>query len=324
MDTNLLGAIGAGVAACVMAAQGVYLVWSERRDPQRLRLQRTLMSSPTDDTFKRGNRLVKPEQESIRPTWDQWLRRQWEVDRWSLWVQQASLGFGLNRLTSWVFAAFVLGALLGIGLRVAGFMCLFFGTFVAGCLLAWVFIRRQRRLNNLRRQLPQAIDQIARALRAGHSLPAALHMVSEEASEPLASEFRVVDEEIRVGMSLEEVMRRLAKRVPFNEMRFFALAVLMQRETGGPVAEILSTIARLIRERLNFLAKVKVLAAEGQLSAWILGAMPWIVGGLIYAINPGFIAVLWTDPSGVVLLKGAAMLYVLGVLWMSALTRIRA
>ena len=324
MDTNLLGAIGAGLVACALAAGGGYLAWGQRNDPQRMRLQRKLASPTAGGDFKRGVRLVKADQTTARPIWDRWLRRQWDVDQWSLWIQQASLGFGLKRLTSWALGAFALGALLGVSVRVSGVMCLAFGILGAGGLLAWVVIKRQRRLNALRRQLPQAIDQIARALRAGHSLPAALHMVSEEAPEPLASEFRVVDEEIRVGMVLEEVMRRLAKRVPFNEMRFFALAVLMQRETGGPVAEILTTIARLIRDRLNLLAKVKVLAAEGQLSAWILGAMPWVVGGLIYAINPGFVAVLWTDPSGVILLQGVAVLYVLGVLWMSALTRIRA
>ncbi len=182
--------------------------------------------------------------------------------------------------------------------------------------------RRQRRLHALREQWPEAVDQIARALRAGHALPAALLMVSQECAEPLSSEFRQLHEQMQIGVGWDEAMRQLAQRVPLPEVRFLTMAVILQRSTGGQLAEVLSAMAELVRERLRLADKMRVLSAEGRLSAWVLGALPLLVGVVLHAVNPGFVSVLWTDPTGLTLLRFCAVLYLVGVIWIARLIRL--
>ena len=187
-------------------------------------------------------------------------------------------------------------------------------------LTAWP---RQRRLVVMAQQLPDAIDLISRAMRAGHAFTVAVQMVAQEASEPLASEFRRVHEQISLGQSPDQAFTEFAARVPTDDVRFFTIAVRLQRETGGNLAEVLGNLAALIRSRLRLLGKVRVLSAEGRLSAKVLAGMPVATGALIYAARPDLIALLWTDPLGLMLLKACAVLFVLGVLWMWRIAHIR-
>jgi tight adherence protein B len=194
---------------------------------------------------------------------------------------------------------------------------------VAALPLLWLAWRRARRLAALRAQLPDAVDLMARSLRAGHALPAALQMVGEESPEPLAEEFRITHDELNFGLGLDEALRNLATRVPGDDMRFLIIAVLLQRETGGNLAQLLTNIAQLVRARMRLLGKVRVLAAEGKFSAWILALMPLVVGAMLTGINPTFMAALWRDPIGVKLIQMCLVLYTVGVLWITRLVRLR-
>ncbi|MNT34007.1 Bacterial type II secretion system protein F domain protein [compost metagenome] len=186
-----------------------------------------------------------------------------------------------------------------------------------------VIRQRHKRLKQMEAQLPDAVDMISRALRAGHAFSGALGMVGTEMKAPIGPEFRTTFEEINYGVALDEAMTNLAMRVPINDLRYFVIAVLIQRESGGNLAEILDTIGNLVRERLKLFDKIRVLSAEGRLSAWILGLLPFGTAGLILVVNPDFMRVLWEDPLGLRMVAGALFSMFMGVLWMRKIIRIR-
>lgn len=202
------------------------------------------------------------------------------------------------------------------------------GSLAAGAalgLLPWghVLLRRQRRLRQLQAQLPDALDMLTRAIRAGHALSSALQMAGQEMSEPIAGQLRLVHEELNFGLTLQQALTHLTERVPLSDLRYFVVAVQIQRESGGNLAEVLGKLAQLIRARLRLLDRVRVLSSEGRLSAWILALLPFILGGLLTAFNPRFMQPLWTDPIGITLLKWMFGLMLLGVLLIARIVRIR-
>lgn len=172
-------------------------------------------------------------------------------------------------------------------------------------------------------QLPDALDLMARALRSGHAFSTALQMVAEEGPQPLASEVQQVVEQMAWGGDPNEALDALALRVPVDEVRFFVMAVKLQRQTGGQLAEVLGNIALLLRQRLQLVDKVRVLSAEGRLSAQVLSALPPVTAGALWLARPEFMAVLWTDPLGLRMLQLSGVLMVLGSLWLWRMTRIR-
>ncbi len=164
--------------------------------------------------------------------------------------------------------------------------------------------------------MPEAADFLARALRAGHSFINVLQMVGNELPEPLAGEFRIAHEEINYGVPMNEALHNLAARIPLTDLRYLVIAVLIQRESGGNLAEILGNISRIIRARLKLLAQVRVLSAEGRMSAWILGLLPFGVMGVMTVSSPHYVSMLWTDPSGERLLWYGLGMIIVGVLWL--------
>ena len=133
--------------------------------------------------------------------------------------------------------------------------------------------------------------------------PPALKMAGEEMAEPIAAEFRTVHDEVNFGVSLQQALTHLSERVPLTDLRYFVVAVLIQRESGGNLTEILGNLSRLIRERLKLMAKVRVLSSEGRMSAWILALMPFALAGVLNLMNPEFMSPLWTDPIGISMIK---------------------
>ncbi len=187
----------------------------------------------------------------------------------------------------------------------------------------WLARRRNKRIALFERQIPEALDLMGRALRAGHAFPTAVKMVGDEMPEPIAREFRVLFDESNFGVPQNEAMIRLADRVPVDDLRYFVIAVMIQRESGGNLAELLDNIAYIVRARLKLLGEVRVLSAEGKLSAWILGLLPFAVGGVINLMNPKFMSILWTDPAGLRVVGFALLAMVVGVWWMSKIIKIR-
>jgi tight adherence protein B len=188
--------------------------------------------------------------------------------------------------------------------------------------LALVQRSRTKRIRVLEQQLPEAADLISRALRAGHSFPSALGMVGEELANPLGGEFRMAFDEISYGVSMNDALKNMVDRVPVDDLRYFVIAVLIQREAGGNLAEILDNISQIIRERLKLLSKVKVLSAEGRLSAWILGVLPFALAGVIMLLNPDFFMGLVSDSAGVKMIGISLVSMLLGIVWMRKIIRI--
>jgi tight adherence protein B len=182
---------------------------------------------------------------------------------------------------------------------------------------------RARRLVRIEEQLPEAADFIARALRAGHSFSNVLQIVGNELPEPLSGEFRLAREEINYGVPLSEALHNMAARIPLTDLRYLVIAVLIQRESGGNLAEILTNISTLIRGRLKLAGQVRVLSAEGRMSAWILGTLPFAVAGALAVINPKYVSLLWTEPTGIRMLWFAAGMIAFGVIWLRKIIRIR-
>jgi tight adherence protein B len=183
--------------------------------------------------------------------------------------------------------------------------------------------RKRRRLRRLETQLPDAIDLIARAVRAGHPLSAGLGMAADEAPEPLASEFRITFEEQRFGLPFEEALLGLGDRIEIMDVRIFLTAILVQREVGGNLSEILETISETMRARFNLKRQVRVYTAQGRLSGYTLAALPILVGLVISVINPGYMQTLFHEFVGRGLLAGAATMQLIGFLWIRKIVDIR-
>lgn len=196
-------------------------------------------------------------------------------------------------------------------------LAVFLGVGAGSVPIAVVAFLRSRRLRQFEAHFPEAIDLLGRALRAGHAFTTGMEMVGKELPEPVAGEFRAVFEEQNFGLPLRDAMLNLAERVPLIDVRFFVTALLIQKETGGNLAEILDNLSNVIRERFRIRGEVRVRTAQGRLTAIILIGLPPTVALILRVLNPGYINLLFTDPLGPYFLGVACVLQVIGsiILW---------
>jgi tight adherence protein B len=218
-------------------------------------------------------------------------------------------------------------AVAGLALpAVAGFNIML-APVMAVCLaflpLMWLLFRRKRRMKKFAAQLPEALELIARALRAGHSLAAGFSLVANEMSQPIGGEFSRTFEEQNLGKPLEEALNDLTKRVPNLDLKFFVTAIVLQRQTGGDLAEILDKIGHLIRERFKIWGQVQALTGEGRLSGIVLLALPPALFVVVYKMNPDYLMLLFTDPMGKKMLVGGIVTQLLGALMIRKIVNIR-
>lgn len=188
---------------------------------------------------------------------------------------------------------------------------------------AWLIMKRKRRMKQFAAQLPEALELVARALRAGHSLGAGMNLVGAEMSPPISQEFARTFEEQNLGMAIEEALDNLCERVPNLDLKFFATAVILQRQTGGDLAEILDKIGRLIRERFKIWGQVQALTGEGRLSGIVLLALPPVLFAAVYRMNPDYLMLLFTDDLGKKMLIGGIVMQLLGAVVIQKIINIR-
>ena len=188
--------------------------------------------------------------------------------------------------------------------------------------IAFVKHMAARRLAIFEEQFPEAIDLIARALRAGHALPTALQMVSDEIPQPVGGEFRLLFDQQNFGMSLPDALRAFGQRIPLVDARFFVTAVLTQRETGGNLSEVLDKLASVIRDRFKVKRQVRAVSAHGRITGWVLGALPPVVAGVLFLISPEHIRLLVEDPLGVQMMLTGLTLQVIGVIAIRRILRV--
>jgi tight adherence protein B len=236
---------------------------------------------------------------------------------------QSGLSWSVSRLLGIIALMFLLVLVAGYFLAMPLVIRLAVAGAAATLPLLYVVRAKSKRLVRIEEQLPDALDLMGRALRAGHAFPTALKMVGDEMTEPLKNEFSIAFDEVNFGVSMQDALMNLATRVPSTDLRYFVIAVLIQRETGGNLSELLANISGIIRERLKLLGEVRTLSAEGKLSAWILSGLPFGAALMIQLINPEFLEVLYTDPAGRKMIAEAGGMMFFGVLVMRKIIRIR-
>jgi len=195
---------------------------------------------------------------------------------------------------------------------------------VAAAFLPYVFIKQKaaKRLAVFEEQFPEAVDLIARALRAGHALPTALQMVGDEIGAPVGSEFRLLFDQQNFGMSLPEALKAFGARIPLLDARFFVTAVLTQREMGGNLSEVLDKLSAVIRDRFKVKRQVRAVSAHGRITGTVLMALPPVVAGILFIISPDHIRLLVDDPMGVQMVIAGVSLQVIGVIWIKRILRV--
>jgi tight adherence protein B len=262
-------------------------------------------------------KLVRDEMMSSVP----WLHRlmlQWS---WSSKLQDYVVQSGMTVKPAKLI---LISAVAGLGsYLVAGFFLPHFyaslpiGAVAAAIPFLVVMVSRRRRLRKFEENFPEALDLLGRAVRAGHAFTTGLEMIAKECPEPLAGEFRTTFEEQNFGLPLRDALLNMTERVPIIDVRFFVTALLIQKETGGNLAEILDGLARVIRDRFRIYREVQVRTAQGRLTAGILIALPIMMALILSALNPHYIGILFTDPKGPLVLITAGVMQLIGsaILW---------
>jgi tight adherence protein B len=310
-----MAAIFALVAFLIVAAAvfAVIILFDQRRDRARLMKDRLASVQKAPERAPEEElALVRDEQLSQIPALDNWLRRSERVSAIQKALAQADMKLragnfiGLSLLSGIVIAiaAFVLGRRIEIS-----WAALLIGAFLP---YAYVSYRRNKRFEKFEELFPQAIDTLARAVRAGHAFTTAIEMIASEIAEPIAGEFRKLYEEQKFGMPVRDALVNLTERIPLVDVKFFVTAVMLQRETGGNLAEILDNLSYVIRERFKIQRQVRVYTAQGRLTMALLMGLPPIIVLMMMTLNPSFIKPLFTDPLGHTLLVGGIALQTIG------------
>jgi tight adherence protein B len=256
--------------------------------------------------------LLRDEQLSKIPALDTLLRRSARVSAIQEALTQAGMKF---RAGNFLMLCVLCGTLAGLAAIIytknpaIGWAALVIGGILPYSLVSY---RRQKRFEKFEELFPEAIDTLARAVRAGHAFTTALEMISNETAEPLASEFRKLYEEQKFGMPVRDALMNLTERVPLVDIKFFVTAVMLQRETGGNLAEILDNLSYVIRERFKIQRQVRVHTAQGRLTMALLMAMPPAVVAILAVFSPDFVKPLFYDPIGHALLVASIALQTVG------------
>lgn len=318
---TLLIALAVMVAALVLGVKLVRGSAPEQQVQRRLKTVRETEFAPTE--FEAGPDLLKRELFSGVPWLNRLLARMDVAARLHLLMDQAGMDRTVGSilmisLFSWIgttcllyLRIWSLAAAAGLSLGVAALPFLY------------VLRRRTSRFRHFEEQLPDAIDMLVSALRAGHSLMTAMGFMGQESREPLSGEFRECFEEQNFGVDLRTALLHLGARMAVQDLQIFIAAVLIQKESGGNLAEVLEKVAQTSRERFRLRKQVRVHTAQGRMTGWILSMLPLALGFAMYLVHPEGISILWKHPTGLKLLYTALIMNVLGALVIRKIIRIR-
>jgi tight adherence protein B len=304
---------------------GAYLLATHGTDKKRAKLQKRLNeallhSAHTEDI---DVVLARNELMSEIPWVNRTLINLQAALQLKRMLDQADLHITPSRLLMFSFMAGMLGALAASVLTVFIPIMVLAGVVCAAIPLVHVYWRRKKRFDSFLEQLPDALDLISRALSAGHAFSEALHMVSIEMPEPIATEFRKAYEEQNLGLSVKLALENLTQRMPILDLKMCVTAVLIQRETGGNLAEILEKVAYTIRERFRIMGDLKTLTTSSRMSAWLLCGLPIFVAVTVTVMNPDYMSVLWKDPRGHYLIAVAMTMQITGMLIVRKILKIK-
>lgn len=308
----------------LLLLEALFLLWRSRYGQQARKLRDRMESATSGRSIRQTQSLMKERLFSEIPKFERALRAVPQLQTLERYIQQSGLRWTVTRLiVGSVLLGFLGSAVSYEALRQSGLTSLGVGLGMAALPMLYLRWRRTRRLARIEAQLPDTLDLITRALRAGHAFTSSLKMVADEMPEPVAGEFRAVHEEVSFGISLHQALTNLSERVPLTDVRYFAVAVLVQRESGGNLAEVFNNLSRLVRDRSKLASRVRVLSSDGKMSAWLLGLMPVVLAGVLYLFNPKFMGPLFTDPIGVSIIEYLLIMMFIGAIVMRKIIRIR-
>jgi tight adherence protein B len=279
---------------------------ASQRAKQTLSNLESALASITQDSRDQIVDLHKNEMLSAVPWLNRWLQNVELAPRLRLLLKQADLDWTAGRLLLMSAICFVLPSFLIYKRTEALIFSLMLGALFGYAPVAFVLAKRRRRFNAFEQGLPEALDLMVSALRAGHSLIAALRLVAHESPDPIGTEFRICFDEQNYGLELRTALENLVTRIPIQDLRIVSTAILIQKESGGNLAEVLDKAAQVIRDRFRLKRQVRVHTAQGRLTGWILSFLPVALGGLLYLVNPDNMSILWHRPIGLKLLYIAA------------------
>lgn len=313
----------------VLLFEGLYYFFRSRsrenRDQQRVKER--LQSWSERPALNEKSDIVVEERYSELPWLNDFLMKLRKTERFGRVAKVHDQARSRYSLGVYVLASGLLGVLAGFygGTVRFGQPYIALGSAASGMLLPWLYLYYQKwsRLGEFHRQLPDALELIARALRAGHALFVGMKMVGDEMRDPIGGEFKRGFDEISMGASIPESLNNMAQRVELMDVKFFVTSVNIQRETGGNLAEIIDSLGRLIRKRFELKKRIKALSAEGRISAIVLMSLPIGMALVLNFMSPDYLTPLFTDPMGQTMIMGAVVLMILGAIVMKKMIAIK-
>lgn len=316
--------IGIGIfLTIVLLAEGVYFIFNTGKKPEQKKVKKRLRTLSSGNMKSEEIDIAKKRLLSDVPWFNRMLYNFPALQNLEHLLDQANINHpvGYYLLLTLLFAGcgYLAGSLLTVNFLIAAVLACVASTIP----FLYVYYMKNKRMSKFERQLPDALDLIVRALKAGHAFSAGIRMVADEFEDPVGTEFEKTMDEINFGVGVSEALINLTNRVDCPDLTFFVVSVIIQKETGGNLAEILEKISYLIRERFRFQGRVRVLSSEGKLSAFVLISLPFLISLYMFMVNPHFIKPLLNDPIGKILMAGAFVMMIIGTLVMKKMITIK-
>ena len=319
---DILIVVGIFVVSLILL-EGGHLTLKSLQNPEKREVLRRLRILSSKEYENESIDILRKNLLSDVQWFNQMLLNFRWTDRVNRFLQQADAHYtlGVYVLLSLLLAA--VGFLAGSLINLSRMVLVFFAAFLGTIPFLTIYFKKKRRMEKFQKQLPGAMELIARGLRAGHAFTSGLRMVVDELGDPIGTEFEKTLQEINFGMGVPEALKNLPNRVDCPDLRFFIMSVILQRETGGNLAEILEKIAHIIHERFKLQGQIRVLCAEGKLSSIILIALPFVIAIALYVLNPIYVKTLFSDPMGRMMIAYALLMMIIGIFVMKRMITIK-
>jgi tight adherence protein B len=306
-------------AAVMLIMLLVYGVWFHFFDRRNQAKKKRLLAI---------HNAVHPDKQSLSSMQDSalesWLRLHFRTfEQLETRVQRAHSPFTAVRIMSFMLSLFTVVVVLGLLIQINLLLLLVLAVAITSTPLLWLSRLADQRRKAFEDKLPETLDYISRAMRAGHGLTSAIGMVGKEFADPIGYEFKTVFDEISFGISFKEAIGQLSERVQSNDINFFVISLMIQHETGGNLTELLDGLASTVRERVKLRGKIRTLASEGRASAWVMGSIPFVLAGILSLISPVYMSVLWTTPQGQKLILIGGVLMAVGFFLLNRIVQIK-
>lgn len=310
----------AALALVALLEAGLYAWrWGDERRREELRRRlRSVGEEPTPETT-----LLREARYASRPGLDAFVRSLPLSSRIEHLLEQTDSRLTVAQVMGYSVLAAVVAAAATVVLQAGAWMSALAAAAGASAPTLLLLSARDRRTRRISEQLPEALDMMSRSLRAGHALTSAFELVAQEMPEPVAIEFGRAFEAQRLGIPVDEAILQMTRRAPSNrDLKILGVSIVIQKETGGNLAEILGQLSETIRARFKFQGKLRSLTAEGRASAVVVGAMPFVVAGMLRVMNPEYLVPLVATPTGRLILAGASASWVAGMVWLHRMTQL--